>query len=226
MNHSQLPNATDPSTLRLHWVGVALSIGLLLAFALAFHFLPLTSAVLESRRLVHDAGPIGPVLFVLIFIAAVTIPPIPERPLVLSAGILFDVWTGSFLTILGATAGATVNFLIARRLRARILRTHPSMPSHVERLQVLGTWPSILIIRAFAGFTFDWYSYLLGLLRTRLAVATSATAIGITPGVLAEVYAGSFLIDSPWVTVAIGLALLAISILAQRFLPNLRQQYL
>ena len=222
MNGLMMKTENEHRNWRLPWVPFVLSMIMLIAFAVVFELLPVEPVIDSLQELIDQAGPIGPLLFVILFAAAVVFPPLSNRPFVLSAGLLFGVWFGAALTVLGATLGASVNFWIARKYGQQWISNHPALRKSVDKIEPLGTWYVIFLTRMFAGFTFDWYSYLLGIIGTRWPVFISATALGITPGVIAEVYAGSFLVKNAWISVLIGFAITTISLLVYRASHKLR----
>ena len=73
----------------------------------------LTPLALEAW--VREAGPVAPLLFMLIYaVAAVLF--LPGSVLTLAGGALFGPVLGTFYNLTGATLGATLAFLIARYL--------------------------------------------------------------------------------------------------------------
>lgn len=72
-------------------------------------------SVLETW--VNDAGPIGPIVFMLIY-AIGTVLFLPGSVLTLAGGALFGPFQGIVYNLSGATIGATLAFLLARYLAA------------------------------------------------------------------------------------------------------------
>lgn len=207
---------------RLPWVSFVVSIVVIVAFALAFQYLPIEPQIERLHSAIVALGPAGPLLFVLILMLAVIIPPVPERPLILSAGLLFGIFNGSILVILGISLGASVSFWIGQRYVSKLLQNRSTFQRLLNGSKVLGDWHTIFLIRMFAGFTLDWYSYYLGLLRIRWSVFLTATALGITPGVILEVTAGSFLTKNPWMTVGISLVIATIALIIQKHSASIK----
>jgi len=135
---------------------------------------------------------LAPLAFFLTYAAATALSLPGAVFLTLSAGFLFGTWLGGFLSVLGATAGAVMVFLIARTAFGSALRDRA------------GPW----LQRMEAGFREDAFSYLLVLrlvplfpfwlvnlvpafLGVPLATFAFATVVGIIPGALVFAGAGS-----------------------------------
>ncbi len=205
------------------WLSVTFSVLMLIVVTAFFVVFPIESAVLGIQKLVSQSGLLAPLLFVLVFIVTVVVPPLPERPLILSAGLLFHPLLGALLSITGATLGAGINFLLARKFGSKLKFVRfGRVENLLTKFEPLGTLGAIIMIRTFAGFTFDWYSYLVGFLKTRLSVYLFGTVIGITTGTTIEVYAGSYLLKNPYVTLIVGLVSICISVIAYKAFPKLR----
>ena len=73
-------------------------------------------------RQLADLGIWGPVLFILLYVlAAITLA--PAFLLTFSAGAVFGLWRGTFLTFIGASLGASAVYAVAAPLaRSRVLR--------------------------------------------------------------------------------------------------------
>lgn len=208
------------------WIGVAISLALLFALSATAFFLPMPALIQDLQQAIQDSGPLGPLVFAFFLLISVVIPPLPTRPLVFSAGVLFDPWWGLLLSLAALTAGAAVNFALARSFGKHWLKNKPDFKDYLKQIELLGAWQAIVLLRLFAGFTFDWFSYLAGLLRVRFRVFILATVAGTTPRLAADVYAGNFLIDQPWLTFGIGatVTIISLSLLARhsRLQPLMR----
>lgn len=103
--------------------------------------------------------------------------------------VLFGVWEGTLYTWVGATAGATGAFLLARFLGRdfvnRLLRG--KLRTLDERLRERG-FVSLLIIRLVPLFPFNGVNFGCGLTSIRLRDYVLATAIGIVPGTFVYQY--------------------------------------
>ncbi|HEY8109202.1 MAG TPA: VTT domain-containing protein [Patescibacteria group bacterium] len=197
---------------RKHWLGLVATLGVLFALSATAWLLPVPALVREVYGTALDGGLLGPLLFAAAVAVSVVVPPLPTRPLTISAGLLFDPLWGLLLVLAAQAIGASANFWIARWLGERWLRGKPEYQAYLKEVELLGTWQSIVLLRLFAGFTFDWYSYFAGLLRIRYRTYLLATVAGAAPRLAADVYAGNFLVSRPWLTALIGAAVTILSL--------------
>lgn len=207
---------------RRRWIEVAVTIGVLSALSAVTLLLPVPELARELQQTVAADGATGPLLFAAALVLSIVIPPLPTRPLTLSAGALFDPVWGLPLVLAAQATGAAINFLIARAFGKRWLRDRPEFRRYVEEVGVLGAWQSVVLLRMFAGFTFDWYSYFAGLLRIRFRTYLLATVAGTAPRTAADVFAGNFLSSRPWLTLALGVAVTAAGLVLIARHPGMR----
>jgi uncharacterized membrane protein YdjX (TVP38/TMEM64 family) len=162
-----------------------LTIGVVLAW---LHRDALTAEAVTAW--VERSGMWGPAVFIGVY----TIAPalfLPGSILTLAGGALFGPFTGALLSLIGATIGATVAFLIARYLAAdwverRVSGKLQDIKEGVER----EGWRFVAFVRLVPLFPFNLLNYALGL--THLSVQTFAVTSFITmaPGALAYAYLG------------------------------------
>jgi uncharacterized membrane protein YdjX (TVP38/TMEM64 family) len=139
---------------------------------------------------VEGLGVWGPLVFVGIYSFAPSLF-FPGAVLTLAGGALFGPMLGAFLSLVGATLGATVAFLIARYLAAdwvehRLGRRLQEVKAGVEQQG----WRFVAFVRLVPVFPFNLLNYALGL--TRLSVRTFAVTSFFTmaPGALVYAYLG------------------------------------
>lgn len=140
---------------------------------------------------VGELGPWGPILFVLLYIAA-AVTMAPAFVLSVAAGALFGVWRGSALVLLSATLGATAAYGVARaisgtRLVKWILRDRRV---DVVRRAVAheGAWVQFLL-RLSPVVPYVLLNYALGVSRVRLRDFLLA-CFGMTPTIVMYAYYG------------------------------------
>ncbi len=168
--------------------GVYLLVGRRLMFQ--GFMLPTQESIMET---VEAFGPWAPVIYLLLHII---------RPLTLfsatvfsiSAGVLFGPFWGTVYTVIGATMGATVAFLVARSFgrnaTERLLKGRlKDLDEFSEKHGLMTT----LILRLVPGPPFDVVNYGLGLSKISLRDYVIGTFFGIMPGAFAYVYFGSAL---------------------------------
>lgn len=103
----------------------------------------------------------------------------------LAGGFLFGVPLGATLTVIGATAGATLLFLIARSAAGDVLRARagPFLARMAEGFRQ-DAFNYLLFLRLVPVFPFWAVNLAPALLGMRLEPFVAATAIGIVPGTL------------------------------------------
>lgn len=174
-------------------------LGLILVLAGGLALLRLTpvSAYLDPQRLRELIEGLGPAPALIYFVAYAAGPPLlfPASIISLAGGLLFGPVLGTFLTVIAATIGATISFVIARSLgrefvagllRGRVERMDTALEEH--GLKVL------LFLRLVPLVPFNSLNYLAGLSRISLRDYLLGTFFGIIPGTFAYVYLGSTLL--------------------------------
>jgi uncharacterized membrane protein YdjX (TVP38/TMEM64 family)/rhodanese-related sulfurtransferase len=168
---------------------IALFLGLLVAVTLAIIYRDqFDAAALEAW--VRDAGPVAPLLFMLIYaLAAVLF--LPGSFLTLAGGALFGPVLGTFYNLTGATLGATLAFLIARYLASDWVaaKTGGRVKQLINGVEGEG-WRFVAFVRLVPLFPFNLLNYALGLTRLRLLHYIVATYVFMLPGAIAYTYLG------------------------------------
>jgi uncharacterized membrane protein YdjX (TVP38/TMEM64 family) len=127
--------------------------------------------------------------FVLLYAVATALSLPGALFLTLSGGFLFGTWLGGMLSVIGATAGAAVLFLIARSSLGAALRARAG--PWLQRLEAglrRDAFSYLLVLRLVPLFPFWLVNLVPAVLDVPLGVFTLATFLGIIPGAL--VYAG------------------------------------
>jgi len=112
--------------------------------------------------------------------------------LTLAGGALFGLWYGLFLVSIASTAGATVSFLISRYLlrdglRSKFAQTFKSLDKGVSKNGAF----YLLSLRLVPLFPFFLINMIMGLTSIRLIVYVFVSWIGMLPGTLVYVNAGT-----------------------------------
>ncbi|MBM4295927.1 MAG: TVP38/TMEM64 family protein [Deltaproteobacteria bacterium] len=187
------PAARKTSNLRpLIFLGLLVAIVILVkVFNLQQH--------LEKERLrqaIAAYGAWGPFIYLIIWTLA---PPLflPGLPITLAGGILFGPFWGVVYTICGATAGATLAFLVARYLardwvEARIAGT--KIEALDQKVAEHG-WKVVAFTRLIPIFPFFLLNYAFGLTRISLAAYVTASFIFMLPVTIVFVYFSSNILD-------------------------------
>lgn len=140
---------------------------------------------------VAGLGVWGPLVFVGVYCLAPALF-FPGAVLTLAGGVLFGPLAGALLSVTGATAGATVAFLLARYVAADWVerRLGPRVHAITAGVEREGC-RFVAFVRLVPVFPFTLLNYALGL--TRLSVRTFVLTSWLTmvPGALAYAYLGS-----------------------------------
>lgn len=157
------------------------------------------------------AGPWGPVLIVVLMMAAVVASPIPSAPIALVSGAAYGHVAGAIYVAIGSELGALVAFLIARYFaRDQVERWLGDKATY----GLLGS-QNMLMLTVFGSrllpfISFDAMSYAAGLSRLHLWRFLVATLAGILPASFllahfgAEAMTGEFG-TSEWIVLGLGL---------------------
>jgi uncharacterized membrane protein YdjX (TVP38/TMEM64 family) len=145
----------------------------------------------EFAAWVESLGPLGPLMFVAGYAAAV-VAFVPGSLLTLAGGAIFGLAAGALWVFLGASLGALAAFLIARYVARgpieRRLARHPRFAALDRAIEKEGR-KIVFLLRLSPVFPFVLLNYALGLTRVRLADYALA-CFGMLPGTLLYVYYG------------------------------------
>lgn len=169
-----------------------------MAFALVLFFTSVAYVdFIQIELRLARSGLWGPFLFAGLMILGVVFSPIPTSPLTVMSARLFGFWGGMLLTLVSATIGGTIAFLIARRFGERVSQRSPRFREWRSRLPVDVTAFAIFLMRLPPSPTFDLVSYAAGLTRIPVSSFMIATFFGMTPVVAALCLAGQ-LVPTVW----------------------------
>lgn len=151
----------------------------------------------EMLQRIDSLGTVGGVsiraiVFVGIYIVA-TVALVPGSVLTLGGGIIFGVLEGSLYVFVGATAGATLAFLIGRYLARSFVAKRIEGNDRFRAIdQAVGEagFQIVLLTRLSPVFPFTLLNYAYGLTQVRLQDYVLAS-VGMIPGTVLYVYIGS-----------------------------------
>ena len=147
-------------------------------------------AALEAARAEHPAVFLGVFMAAYMTMAALSIP--GAAIMTLAAGALFRFVLGTFAALLSATIGATLAFLLARFLfRGAIQARYGARLATIDEGVRREGWVYLLSLRLIPAVPFFLINLLTGL--TGLGVGTFfwVSAVGMLPGSMVYVYAGT-----------------------------------
>ncbi|HEY8071174.1 MAG TPA: VTT domain-containing protein [Methylocystis sp.] len=166
-----------------------LALAALIAAAFAFGLDKyLTLDALRDNRaalsaFVQSHGVVAAVGFVLVYAGVVALSLPGATIMTLAGGFLFGVPVGATLTVIGATTGAALLFVIARSALGDMLRARagPFLARMAEGFRK-DAFSYLLFLRLVPAFPFWAVNLVPALLGMRLAPFVLATALGIIPG--------------------------------------------
>ncbi|MDN5920012.1 MAG: TVP38/TMEM64 family protein [Pseudonocardia sp.] len=171
-------------------LGVVLVAVLAVMFARA-HGVGVVPHLDDLRRVVTEAGPWAPVVFVALQVL-LNVPPFPRTVFTIAAGVLFGSVWGLLLTLLGTSIAAVLAFLLVRYTGARLVRRYAAHPKAVwvrRRLDHHGTL-AVTSLRLIPMVPFAALNYLSGLSAVRFMPYLTGTVLGSIPGTVAIVVLG------------------------------------
>lgn len=216
------------------WVAGAAAAVVVTAFILspALRHLILTGSrrvdTSHLRAVIVAWGPWAPAASVALMLIH-TVLPFPAELLTAANGAVFGFWGGLLVSWVGAMAGASVGFGIARSVgRSAVIRFVPKRRlAPVDALMADAGWEIALVVRLIPVISFNLVNFGLGLTRLSWRTYLWTTAVGILPVELAVVAAGYGAGRQtqalPWALLALAL-LTAAGLAARRFLVPTRRR--
>lgn len=183
----------------------AIALSLFVALGVAVWILVPLPELEQVRQRVGELGPVGGVVFVLLY-AAITLTPMPKNVLSIAAGLVYGFGWGLLLVYLGALVGAAVAFALGRWLGRDAVESYTgSRVARFDELVRRRGFAAVLGVRLIPIIPFTAINYGAGLTAVRLRDYALGTALGIIPGTVAYVALGAFGLELEWPAwVAIG----------------------
>lgn len=173
----------------------------------------------QIRDWILSFGIFAPVLFMIIY----TIRPLilfPASILSLGGGLAFGAFWGTVYTVIGATAGATFSFWVARKLGKNIAnKTWKGKGEVVQHQLEQRGFLYVILLRLIPVINFDLISYLAGISKIKFKAFFLGTLLGIIPGTFAYNFLGASIVDGSLSTILIA-TLLFIVVLCLPLLIN------
>lgn len=159
---------------------------LILLLVLAVIYFPKISNIYsKGEDFLKSRGPVlGPLFYGGLMIISILISPVPSSPLVIIGSIIFGSWPTLIYTLIFATLGAVLAFLLARFLLWNYIHKEFKDNLYYQRILNEDNKKLIYIVglsRLMPQFPFDAVSYLAGLTNMKLWKFTFATFIGMIP---------------------------------------------
>jgi len=122
----------------------------------------------------------------------------PGTPFNLAAGLLFGVWLGAAVTVVGCDLGATFAFLIGRTLGRDWAQEQVSKHKKFSLVSLAvekNAWLIIFLVRLSPILPFGLCNYLFGVTKVKFSTYWTATTTGLIPCTVAYTYLGSLIKD-------------------------------
>jgi uncharacterized membrane protein YdjX (TVP38/TMEM64 family) len=171
---------------------IGLALGAVVLWLLARQF-PVVEYITRAQRKIGELEIWGGVLYPLLF-GVCNILLLPAGVLAIGSGLVFGLWWGFALTLLGTVFGAAVSFglgrLVGRRwLLGRVLE-NPRFAAIDGALERHG-WKIVFLTQVHPLFPTSLLNYLYGVTRMRFWICLLWVAIGQAPGLFLYSYLGT-----------------------------------
>lgn len=168
---------------------LVLVLAIIVVFASGLHEYLSFDALREHRetllRLVADNATIAPLAFISIYAGVIALSIPGGAVLTIASGFLFGIWLGGLYVVIGATAGATAVFLIARTALGNALRAKAG--PWLQRMEAgfqENALNYLLVLRLIPIFPFWLVNLVPAFLGVGLGTYVIGTFFGIIPGSL------------------------------------------
>lgn len=148
------------------------------------------------EKIIEGSGNFAPVVYMILMISAILISPIPSSPLAVIGGALFGSWLGMIYTLIGATIGAVLAFLIARFFLRDFTAKKLERSKFYQKIKGKkeeNIAHMVLITRLMPQVSFDLVSYAAGLTNLNVFTFALVTFIGMIPIVFLLSFFGSLI---------------------------------
>jgi uncharacterized membrane protein YdjX (TVP38/TMEM64 family) len=167
------------------------------------------------RSMIEPFGSLAPLIFIGIYTIA-TLFFLPGTPITIASGILFGKFLGTFYTIIGATLGATLAFLVTKFLGEEFVEDilkgkFKKLYSYDKKIEENG-FLTVLILRLLPLFPFNGLNFAFGLTKVKLKDYILGTALGIIPGTFVLAYLGDSLAEVSIINIIIACMLFILMI--------------
>ncbi len=177
---------------RLPWKWIALGV-LIIGLIVTSRLLPVTDWLKSFNQWVAGMGPIGVVIFILVYVLA-TVLFVPGSVLTIGAGFIFGLGLGVLAVSVGSTIGAALAFLIARYIARKPVEAKVSANKKMKAIdRAIGAqgWKLIFLLRLSPAIPFNFSNYFYGLTAVKFWPYVLASWIGMLPGTVLYVYLGT-----------------------------------
>ncbi len=167
-------------------------------FLIANYFL-YTSDILSNTdqlvSLIEGYGAWSYIVFVLIVIAEILAAPIPGLIIYTAGGIIFGVWLGGTLALIGNIIGASIAFFLARKFGDNFsFDIDEKKQKLIDKFSDKYGGYTMFLLRVNPFTSTDIFSYLAGFTKMKYFKFILGTTLGLAPFVYLQAYFGSDII--------------------------------
>jgi uncharacterized membrane protein YdjX (TVP38/TMEM64 family) len=193
-----MPDSHPRRLFRLPHLLIALGLGLVAAIPAARHALGRGMVLLATGQLAQfqqhllSLGPWAPIVSVTLLVADALIVPLPATIILVANGLVFGVWMGTLVSLVGGLAGGIAAYAIGRYFGRELLEHFVSRKSldHGDRIMAkYGAW-AVILERWVPGIPGDPMSYAAGITRMPFLKFLALTTIGLVPANLVAAFVG------------------------------------
>jgi uncharacterized membrane protein YdjX (TVP38/TMEM64 family) len=142
------------------------------------------------RDTIASAGPLAPLIYIVIKIVTFVVAPLSSGPLQLFSGVLFGLIPGTFYTLLGEVIGGSINFWLARRFGRPVVERlvgEENLPRVDSFISQIVDWKTLLYARLFLFSFYDFISYAVGFSTLKYSsYLIISTLAGVVPTFIAS----------------------------------------
>ncbi len=158
-------SASPPSAPKRAWGGILIAAAAFILVTGGLIYLMSTVGTERLQAMVEDAGPLAPVVYMLLRALTYVFAPLTTGPIQFASGALFGVWEGIVYSLIGEALGGSINFWIGRRLgRPVVLRIagEQGLRKAEEYYHLVGEWRGLALARLVLFAMWDFLSYVIG----------------------------------------------------------------
>ena len=180
-------------TLKVNITFITLLVVFISGFFIIHHHIEKTCEILISENLsevlniIRSWGFAAPVISILLMILQAVIAPLPAYLITAANGIVFGIFWGIVISLIGAQLGALISFSITRwfynNYAMRLLKKTTTQ-NYIEKISSKHGFKVILIARLIPVVSFDFISYAAGASSIKTSHFMLATFIGMLPATI------------------------------------------
>ncbi|MBE0690828.1 MAG: TVP38/TMEM64 family protein [Anaerolineae bacterium] len=160
-----MAQAQPHSPKRNSWIGLIAAVVMFVVVTGGLIYAMNALGTERLQQIVRDAGPLAPLIYILLRAATYVFAPLTTGPIQIASGALFGVWGGIILSVIGETLGGSINFWIGRRFGRPValrLAGEEGLKKAEEYYHLVGDWRGLIVARLVLFAIWDFLSYVIG----------------------------------------------------------------